>query len=176
MGLEGFVLPIIQQVIGGYIKDRLTTRQSSSSRAELISMIESQLTDARILEQRVQAIEVAIRELDHLVRTDKDLAWQNDELVIQPIGRVRKVMPTPEDALSRLSENIATRRAALDLPTAGSNTRTDLPQHDGSLQEGDLIPPTPKSEKSDIDWQLRLASLPSQVLRERERRTRDSDK
>jgi hypothetical protein len=176
MGLEGFVLPIIQQVIGGYIKDRLTTRQGSSSRAELIGMIERQLTDARILEQRVQAIEVAIRELDHLVRTDKDLAWQDDELVIQPIGRVRKVMPTPEDALSRLSESIAARRAELDLPTADAHTHTDLPKHSGNLQEGDLIPPIPQSEKSDTDWQLRLAGLPSQVLRERERRTRNPDK
>ncbi len=176
MGFETLVLPVIQHVIGGYITDRLTTRKESSSRAELIGMIERQLTDARILEQRVQAIEVVVRELDHLVRTDNDLAWKDDELVIQSTGHVRKVMPTPEDALKRLSESIAARRAELGLPTADAPVLTDPPAHAENLLDGDLIPPIPNPQKPNTDWQLRLANLPSEVLRERERMTRNYDK
>jgi hypothetical protein len=172
-GLETVVLPVIQHVVGEYITDRLIKREGVSSRAKLIGAIERQLADSRILEGRVQAIEVAIRELDHLVHTDKDLAWKNDQLVIQPAGHVRKVLPTPEEALKRLSESIAARRAQLGLPVADTSTLADPEAHAENLQEGDLIQPTPNAEKP-IDWQLRLASLPSEVLRERERRARGS--
>ena len=174
-GLEAFILPVIQNVVGGYIKDRLIKRrESNSSRAELIGVIEKQLTDTRILEQRVRATEVVIRELDHLVRADKDLAWKDDELVIQPTGRVRKVMPAPEDALKHLAESIAARRAELGLPAAGAPALADPPEQAGHPRDGDLIQPDPGQGKPATDWQLRLAQLPSDVLREKERRTRKS--
>lgn len=173
-GLETVVLPIIQHVVGDYITNRLTKREGASSRAKLIGVIETQLADSHVLEQRVQAIEVAIRELDHLVHTDKDLAWKDDQLVIQPAGHVRKVLPMPEDALKRLAESIAARRAELGLPAADTSALADTAAHAENVQDGDLISPTSNAAKP-TDWQLRLASLPSEVLRERERRTRGSD-
>ena len=174
-GLEIAILPVIQQVVGGYITDRLTKREEARSRASLISAIESQLTDTRILEQRVQAAEVVVRELDHLVRTDQNLAWKDDKLVILPSKHFRKILPTPEDALKNLSESIAARRAELGLPAAATPGLTGSSAQAENLEDGDLIPPTPSPGKP-TDWQLRLASLPSEVLRERERRSRESGK
>jgi hypothetical protein len=174
-GLEIFILPVIQKVIGDYITDRLAGRKKAASRARLINAIESQLTDSRILEQRVQATETVVRELDHLVRTDKNLAWKDDELVILPSKRFRKTPPTPEFALKNLAESIIARRAELGLPTANTSGITDSSAQVENLEDGELIHPTSNPEKP-TDWQLRLASLPSEVLRERERRSREAGK
>jgi hypothetical protein len=174
-GLEIAILPVIQHVVGEYITDRLTKREKASSRAGLISAIESQLTDTRILEQRVQAAEIVVRELDHLVRTDKDLAWKDDKLVILPSKNFRKTLPSPEDALKNLSESITARRAELGLPVADTSGLTGSSAQAENLEDGALIPPTSNPVKP-TDWQLRLASLPSEVLRERERRSRESGK
>ena len=172
--IEAFVLGLVQMVVGDYITGLLTSRQSERSRAELVALIETQVKATQKLSTRVEAMSLAVRELDVIVKMDRGLSWQDDQLVVRPSGRIRKSLPSPKEALDQLVESVTARRRELGLPLTSEEAtarNTDAPA------EGDLIPPDQSSPAApSLDLRAEVMGLPTEVVRERERRRRESQR
>ncbi|MFB4299972.1 hypothetical protein [Actinomadura sp. NTSP31] len=183
--IEAFVLGVIGNVLSNYISGLLTNRQTERNRGEIVALIESKVKENRALESR-QAMGVAVRELDAVVGKDRDLTWRDDRLVIRPSGRIRRSLPDPQAALEELVNSVAARRRELGLPLAAGEPAPapGAPPMGGSAAvagsgsepaEGDLIPPDrPAPAGSAPDLRAEVLGLPAEVLREKERRRRES--
>ncbi|MDL4818917.1 hypothetical protein [Actinomadura opuntiae] len=184
--IEAFVLGVIGNVLSNYISGLLTNRQTERNRGELVALIESKVKENRALESR-QAMGVAVRELDAVVGKDRDLTWRDDRLVIRPSGRIRKTLPDPQAALEELVNSVAARRRELGLPltaevpvpgptaapAAGSGAA--VAGSGNAPAEGDLLPPDESAPAhSAPDLRAEILGLPAEVLREKERRRRES--
>jgi hypothetical protein len=169
--IEAFVLGLVQMVVGDYITGLLTSRQSERSRAELVALIETQVKATQALGTRVEAMSLAVRELDVIVKMDRGLSWQDDQLVVRPSGRIRKSLPSPQEALDELVESVTARRRELGLPLTGEEAAARTP---GAPAEGDLIPPSDATPA--LDLRAEVMSLPTEVVRERERRRREAER
>jgi hypothetical protein len=192
--IEAFVLGVIGNVLSNYISGLLSNRQTERNRGELVALIESRIKENRALESR-QAMGVAVRELDAVVDKDRDLTWRDDRLVIRPSGRIRKTLPDPQAALEELVNSVTARRRELGLPLTGdeagggpagaaaavSGGPADV-SGEGAMAgsgnapaAGDLIPPEPAAPgDSRPDLRAEILGLPAEVLREKERRRRES--
>ncbi|MGP4100173.1 hypothetical protein [Nonomuraea sp. KM90] len=174
------VLGVIANVLGDYITGLLTNRQTERNRAELVTQIESQIKATQALDSKVEATALAVRELDVIVRQDKGLSWQDDRLVVRPSGLIRKTLPSPQQALDELVANITARRRELGLPLTAEEA---MAKRDGGPAEGELVPPEPPAPEapkptpkptSKPDLRAEVLNLPTEVLREKERRRRES--
>lgn len=172
--IEAFVLGLVQMVVGDYITGLLTSRQSERSRAELVALIQTQVQATQTLNTRVEAMSLAVRELDVIVKMDRGLLWQDDQLVVRPTGRIRKSPPSPQAALDQLVESVTARRRELGLPLTSEEAASrsaDAPA------EGDLVPPDQSSTAApSLDLRAEVMGLPTEVVRERERRRRESQR
>lgn len=156
------VIPVVQGVLSNYINDRLVKRKKARSRAELAGEVERQLQDSKI-ESRVALLETVVRELDAIVGSNGSLAWSGDYLEIERLGRLRRTLPTPEQALRELEETVRERRRTLGLPL-----------EDPVPSPGDLVPIADPESSSTGDWRHRIANLQTDVQREKERRLREA--
>jgi hypothetical protein len=166
------VLGVIANVLSDYVTGLLTQRQTERNRAELVALIESKIKAAQTSGGKVEAAGLAVRELDVIVKNDPGLSWEDDRLVVRPSGLIKKTLPSPQEALDELVANITARRRELGLPLTAEDAMAK--RHDKPA-EGDLIPPEqpdPKDAKPDL--RAEILSLPTEVLREKERRRRES--
>ncbi|MGI5322301.1 hypothetical protein [Actinomadura nitritigenes] len=199
--IEAFVLGVIGNVLSNYISGLLSNRQTERNRGELVALIESKVKQNRALESR-QAMGVAVRELDAVVDKDRDLTWRDDRLVIRPSGRIRKTLPEPQAALEELVNSVTARRRELGLPLTGDEAAAGsagaaaaVPRDPGAVSgegaavsgdgavagsgnapaAGDLIPADASApDDSRPDLRAEILGLPAEVLREKERRRRES--
>ncbi|MEU6749991.1 hypothetical protein ABZ914_27570 [Spirillospora sp. NPDC046719] len=192
--IEAFVLGVIGNVLSNYISGLLSNRQTERNRGELVALIESRIKQNRALESR-QAMGVAVRELDAVVDKDRDLTWRDDRLVIRPSGRIRKTLPEPQAALEELVNSVTARRRELGLPLTGDEAATGSAGAAGTVSggatavsgeramagsgnapaAGDLIPADDSApDDSRPDLRAEILGLPAEVLREKERRRRES--
>jgi hypothetical protein len=175
--IEAAIIGIVQQVLGDYISGLLSKRQSERNRSELVALIEGQIKATRALDAKIDAVSLAVRELDVIVKKDTGLTWQDDQLVVRPSGRIRKSMPSTEDALSQLVASVTARRRELKLPLTPAEAEA---RQAPKPAEGDLIPPesmpAQAAPKATPDLEAEVLSLPTEVLREKERRRRQADR
>ena len=186
MIVESFALSIVQSVLSKYIAGLITKRLTERNRAEMIGLIQSQVQSTRSLESKVEALSLAVQELDVIVRMDRNLQWRGDELVLRPSGRIRRSMPSAQEALDELTEAVTARRRELGLPLAPDETAPRGGGGDGGgaagdsrpAAEGDLVPPDPRTGPTPTtpDFRAEIMGLPSEVLREKERRRRESER
>lgn len=188
------MLGVIGNVLSNYISGLLSNRQTERNRGELVALIESRIKQNRALESR-QAMGVAVRELDAVVDKDRDLTWRDDRLVIRPSGRIRKTLPEPQAALEELVNSVTARRRELGLPLAGDEAAAGSAGAAGTVSgdaaavsgeravagsgnapaAGDLIPADDSApDDSRPDLRAEILGLPAEVLREKERRRRES--
>lgn len=170
--IEAIVLGVVANVLGDYITGLLTNRQTERNRAELVGLMEAQIKATQAIGGKVEAMGLAVRELDVIVKKDRDLTWQEDHLVIRPSGRIRRSMPSPQDALDELVSSVHERRKELGLPI----TPEEAAGRAREPAEGDLIPPDDEPEQNGKpDLKTEVLNLRSEVLREKERRRRNVD-
>ncbi|QXJ23316.1 hypothetical protein AGRA3207_004457 [Actinomadura graeca] len=166
-------------VLSSYITGLLTNKQTERNRAELVTLIEGRVKEEPELENK-QAVGLAVREFDLIIDKDRDLTWHDDRLVIRPSGRIRKSLPSPQQALDELVASVAARRRELGLPLSGEEPPgppPDRPAEEpdgaaGTPAEGDLIPAEQTPPKPDL--RAEVLGLPTEVMREKERRRRES--
>lgn len=188
------MLGVIGNVLSNYISGLLSNRQTERNRGELVALIEGEIKKNRALERR-QAMGVAVRELDAVVDKDRDLTWRDDRLVIRPSGRIRKTPRDPQAALEELVNSVTARRRELGLPLTGDEAAAGPAGAAAAVSRdaaavsgegavagsgnapaaGDLIPPDESAPgDSRPDLRAEILGLPAEVLREKERRRRES--
>lgn len=169
-----FILGVISNVLSNYVTALLTRRHTERNRAELVMMIQKEILASGRLRNDVEVVPLVVRELDLIVEKDSHLAWQNDRLIIRPTGRIRKTLPSQQDVLDELRVNIAERRRELGLPLTSEDA---IAMRGGGPEEGELVPLDPDqagSTRVKRDFRAEILNLPTEVLRERERRRRES--
>lgn len=167
------MIGVVTNVLSSYIAGLLTNRQSERNRAELVTLIEGEVKGNPALESE-QAMGLAVRELDAIVGKDRDLTWQDDRLVIRPSGRIRKNLPSAREALDELVASVAARRRELGLPLTADEASA-VPE--AKPVGGALLPPEEEaSATSKPDLRAEVLGLPAEVLREKERRRRESER
>jgi hypothetical protein len=172
--VEALVLGTVANVLGDYLTGLLTNRQSERNRAELIALIETQIKATREVGSKVEAMNLAVRELDAIVKIDQDLSWRDDRLIVRPSGRIRRSLPSPQQALDQLVDSVIARRRELGLPLTAEEAAAS--GHNEPV-EGDLIPPDqPAPTTPTPDLAAEVLSLPTEVLREKERRRRETER
>lgn len=179
--IEAIVLSVITNVISDYITGLLTTNQRARKRSELIALIDARIATGRPPENRTEARHLAARELDAVVQADRSLSWRRDgRLVVRP-STFKRSLPSPRTALDELAECVTERRRELGLPLTAEAHAVDGPpdtvvagRNDESV-EGVLIPPgEPFLATPPLDLRAEVLSLPTEVLREKDRRRRES--
>jgi len=66
--LEAALLAIVQNVISNYISDLLINRRNTKTRSEVIETVKGQLTSLGEMRSQIDALTMAVHELDFLVR------------------------------------------------------------------------------------------------------------
>lgn len=175
--IEGFVLGLVQKVLGDYLTNVLTKRQGQRSRAELVGLIESQVQATQAIDAKVEAMSLAVRELDVIVKLDRGLSWQDDQLVVRPSGRLRKAPPSPQEALEQLVESVTARRRELGIPLPeGGQVSVRQAEEKAERAEGDLIAPDASTKAvAAMDLRAEVLGLPTEVIREKDRRRRAAE-
>jgi hypothetical protein len=161
--VETFVLAVLENVLSRYIGDVLTNRRSERTRAEVIESVKVQLSRIGDVQKQVDALTIAVRELDFVVKNDKYLSWQGDVLAIEPPHRIvgRKQLD-PQAAIKELQASVAQRRRELQqsYPKEDSDPISVVDVDQGTrTQDGSTATP----------WQERVVGLQSEIRRERRR-------
>jgi hypothetical protein len=171
--IEAFVLAILENVLSQYIGDVLTKRRSERTRAEVIASVKSELSRIGDVQKQVDALTVAVRELDCVVKSDKYLKWQGDILAVESSHRIigRKQLD-PDAAIEQLRASVSQRRRELE-QTYSQEEQTDT-MRVVEADQGDITQGAPGGPKQLSSWQERVLGLPSDIRRER-RRTQDND-
>jgi hypothetical protein len=165
--VESLALAVLQRVLGDYIGGVVTKRQTERNRAELIGLISGHLEAMNSVGSRVDALAVAVRELDVIVRMDRGLDWKGDQLTVRSGGVLRR-SPSVYEAFEALEASIQARRQELGLPLS-----TEEAAAESASIDDDLTPvPPPVARDAGPQWRDRVLGLQSEVLREKERRSR----
>src|SRR5262245_53428312 len=80
--LEAFLLPIVQGVITNYVSDVLIKRRDAKTRSEVIETVKGQLSGLGEMRSQIDALTLAVGELDFLVRRTTSLHWQGGFLAV----------------------------------------------------------------------------------------------
>lgn len=160
--VETFVLAVLENVLSRYIGDVLTNRKSERTRAEVIDSVKVQLSRIGDVQKQVDALTIAVRELDFVVKNDKYLSWQGDVLAVEPPRRIvgRKQLD-PQAAIKELQASVAQRRREL---------QQSYPNEDSdAIRVVDVDQGTTTQDGSTTPWQERVVGLQSEIRRERRR-------
>jgi hypothetical protein len=169
----GFVLTVLEQVLGRYISDLMLRGTAKKRRAEVIVAVRDELRRSGGVIDEVSALQLAVRELDLLVEGGKALEWRDDELAIQQKRSLPRRRLNPEAAIRELQSSVERRRSELGLPA---------PQGSDELIDPALGPPVdpaaiesrrPADEEHGGSWRSRVMGLQEDVIRERRARTTD---
>lgn len=169
-------LRVLERVLAGFLGDALGRQKRARERQELVLAINEglrqEITDLR---GSVDAVHIAVRELDLIVAGNPHLAWKNDQLVLD--------LDEATSPLEDLERSIAVRRTELGLPLADEHS--DIPAGAQSARgsaAGDGFVAAPSLEPFPVvianddpqhRWRDAIARLPSEVTRERQQRARD---
>jgi hypothetical protein len=118
--IEAIVLNILERVVGSYLSGVVLRKQELKTRAEVIAVVKNELAPVVTVGQQLDALTIAVRELDKIVTHDPYLRWDDERLV--PVER-RSLMRSvsPADALEELADAVKARRVALRLPAEASD-------------------------------------------------------
>jgi hypothetical protein len=112
--LEAFLLPIVQNVISKYISDVLINRRDAKTRSEVIETVRSQLSSLGEMRGQIDALTMAVNELDFLVRNTTSLHWQGQFLAVTvPPGIAGDPRYAVNDVLAHLRSTVDQRRSEL---------------------------------------------------------------
>lgn len=169
--LEAAVLTVLENVLSRYVGDVITKKRSARTRAEVIDIVKNELSHTEGMQQQINALTIAVRELDQVVKGDSFLQWHDGLLEVESPRRVigRKPLDV-EAAIGALRASVRERREELaraerqiSKPTAADEIRlVEDKQQDRA--------PTTLSP-----WQERVVGLQSEVRQERRKARRDQN-
>jgi hypothetical protein len=186
--IEALVLGVLQKVLGDYVSGLLLKKQDAKTRAELVETVRAELkTSSAANEQQVNALSIAVRELDAIVRRDPYLEWRDDELLETAHRQgVRRKKVSPAEVVEALEQSVRERRRELGLPSSPEAASTE-PQPEAApptvappdpSEEFVFIPvePNPDEPQAAVsDWGRRVLGLSADVAAERRRRAKKID-
>jgi len=166
--VEAFVLAVLESVLSRYIGDVLTQRRSERTRAEVIESVNAELSRMGDMKKQVDALTIAVRELDHVVKGDKYLTWQGDVLAVESPRRIvgRKQLE-PQEAIEQLRASVAQRRRELEQTYPKEQQPDTIQVVDAG--EGGGAQGRPDAPQQISPWQERVVGLQSDIRRERRR-------
>jgi hypothetical protein len=165
--IEIFVLGVLEKVLSQYIGDVLTKRRSERTRAEVIAAVRMELSRVGDVQEQVDALTLAVRELDFVVSGDKYLRWEQDTLTVEPPRRVISRKPLDaEAAIAELHASVARRRRELE-QTPGREEQDDAIRV-VEVDQGRAVP-DPGSPQKLTPWQEKVVGLQSDIRKERRR-------
>lgn len=114
--LVAIVLRVLERVLGDYVSSRLTHKSEPSlTRADVIALVKEEIATLVESREQLDAVAVAVRELDVLVRSDRFLRWDDTELKPATRHRLGIRAETATEALNALNDSVRARRLELGL-------------------------------------------------------------
>ena len=170
MLLEGAVLTVLENVLSGYIVDVITKKRSARTRAEVIDIVKNELSRAGGMQQQINALTIAVRELDQVVRNDSFLKWRGDLLEVESPRRVINRKPLDvEAAITALRASVQERREEL----ARAEREISKPANPDEIR---LVEEAQDGAPKTVNpWQERVIGLQSEVRQERRKARRDQN-